>query len=150
MVTRPTYVGGLGFGMKWDRDSMHDTLQYMCRDPICRKYHHNDLTFPMLYPFNENSVLPLSHDEVLYGKGSLVAKMAGGDCQKFASPRLLLEQMCSQPRKNLLFMEAELGQWRGWDHDGSPKMAWHGRPCSIEIGLPALAVVRLSSGKRET
>jgi len=123
MVSRPTYVGGLGFGMKWDMGWMHDTLQYMSRDPIYRKYHHNDLTFRMLYAFNENFVLPLSHDEVIYGKGSLLGKMPGDDWQKFANLRLLLGYMYSQPGKKLLFMGAELGQWREWDHDGIPD--WH-------------------------
>ncbi len=123
MVSRPTYLGGLGFGMKWDMGWMHDTLQYMSRDPIHRKYHHNDLTFRMLYAFNENFVLPLSHDEVVYGKGSLLGKMPGDDWQKFANLRLLLGYMYSQPGKKLLFMGAELGQWREWNHDGSPD--WH-------------------------
>jgi len=123
MVSRPTYVGGLGFGMKWDMGWMHDTLQYMSRDPIHRKYHHNDLTFRMLYAFNENFILPLSHDEVVYGKGSLLGKMPGDDWQKFANLRLLLGYMYSQPGKKLLFMGAELGQWREWGHDGS--LDWH-------------------------
>ena len=123
MVSRPTYVGGLGFGMKWDMGWMHDTLQYMSRDPIHRKYHHNDLTFRMLYAFNENFVLPLSHDEVVYGKGSILGKMPGDDWQKFANLRLLLGYMYAQPGKKLLFMGVELGQWREWDHDGSPD--WH-------------------------
>jgi len=123
MVSRPTYLGGLGFGMKWDMGWMHDTLQFMSHDPIHRKYHHNDLTFRMLYAFNENFVLPLSHDEVVYGKGSLIGKMPGDDWQKFANLRLLLGYMYSQPGKKLLFMGAELGQWREWDHDGN--LDWH-------------------------
>ncbi len=123
MVSRPTYLGGLGFGMKWDMGWMHDTLQYMSRDPIYRKYHHNNLTFRMLYAFHENFVLPLSHDEVVHGKGSLLGKMPGDDWQKFANLRLLLGYMYSQPGKKLLFMGAELGQWREWGHDGSPD--WH-------------------------
>ncbi|MFC1909257.1 1,4-alpha-glucan branching protein GlgB [Chloroflexota bacterium] len=123
MVSRPTYLGGLGFGVKWDMGWMHDTLQYMSRDPVHRKYHHNDLTFRMLYAFNENFVLPLSHDEVVYGKGSLLGKMPGDEWQKFANLRLLLGYMYAQPGKKLLFMGAELGQWREWDHDGS--LDWH-------------------------
>lgn len=123
MVSRPTYAGGLGFGLKWDMGWMHDTLQYISRDPIYRKYHHNDLTFRMLYAFTENFVLPLSHDEVVHGKGSLLSKMPGDDWQKFANLRLLLGYMYTQPGKKLLFMASELGQWQEWHHDGSPD--WH-------------------------
>ena len=123
MVSRPTYLGGLGFGLKWDMGWMHDTLLYMSRDPVYKKYHHNDLTFRMLYAFNENFVLPLSHDEVVHGKGSLLGKMPGDDWQKFANLRLLLGYMYAQPGKKLLFMGSELGMWREWNHDGS--LDWH-------------------------
>ena len=123
MVSRPTYIGGLGFGLKWDMGWMHDTLEYMTKDPIHRKYHHNSLTFRLLYAFFENFVLPLSHDEVTHGKGSLLGKMPGDDWQKFANLRLLLGYMYAQPGKKLLFMGGEFGQWREWTHDDC--MEWH-------------------------
>jgi len=119
MVSRPTYVGGLGFGLKWDMGWMHDTLEYMSQDPIFRKYHHNQLTFRMLYAFHENFILPLSHDEVVYGKGSLLGKMPGDDWHRFANLRLLFGSMYAQPAKKLLFMGGEFGQWREWAHDES-------------------------------
>jgi 1,4-alpha-glucan branching enzyme len=119
MVSRPNYVGGLGFGLKWDMGWMHDTLQYMSQDPIYRRYHHNKLTFRMLYAFHENFVLPLSHDEVVYGKRSLIGKMPGDDWQKFANLRALFGYMYAQPGKKLLFMGGEFGQWREWVHDSS-------------------------------
>ena len=102
MVSKPVYVGGLGFGMKWDMGWMHDTLRYFQNDPIHRKYHHNDLTFRMLYSFQENFVLPLSHDEVVHGKGSLIGKMPGDEWQKFANLRLLFAYMYAQSGKKLL------------------------------------------------
>jgi 1,4-alpha-glucan branching enzyme len=119
MVSRPNYVGGLGFGLKWDMGWMHDTLEYMSQDSIYRRYHHNKLTFRMIYAFHENFVLPLSHDEVVYGKRSLIGKMPGDDWQKFANLRALFGYMYAQPGKKLLFMGGEFGQWREWVHDGS-------------------------------
>jgi 1,4-alpha-glucan branching enzyme len=123
MVSRPTYVGGLGFGMKWDMGWMHDTLRYFSKDPIHRKFHHNDLTFRMIYAFTENFVLPLSHDEVVHGKGSLIGKMPGDDWQKFANLRLLFADMYAQPGKKLVFMGGEIGQWREWNHEIG--IDWH-------------------------
>jgi 1,4-alpha-glucan branching enzyme len=116
-VSRPIYLGGLGFGLKWDMGWMHDTLKYFALDPIHRKYHHNQLTFRMLYGFTENFVLPLSHDEVVHGKGSLIQKMAGDEWQKFANLRLLFGYMYAQPGKKLLFMGDDFGQVREWGHD---------------------------------
>jgi 1,4-alpha-glucan branching enzyme len=122
-VSRPTYLGGLGFGLKWDMGWMHDTLHYMQRDPIYRVYHHNNLTFRMLYAFTENFVLALSHDEVVHGKGSLLNKMPGDVWQKMANLRLLYGYMYGQPGKKLLFMGGEFGQWSEWNHESS--LDWH-------------------------
>jgi len=122
-VSRPTSVGGLGFGYKWDMGWMHDTLKYLARDPVYRQYHQNEITFRMLYAFTENYVLPLSHDEVVHGKGSLLAKMPGDRWQKFANLRLLYSYMFAQPGKKLLFMGAEVAAWNEWNHDGS--VDWH-------------------------
>jgi 1,4-alpha-glucan branching enzyme len=134
-VSRPTYLGGLGFGMKWDMGWMHDTLQYMSHDPIHRTYHHNLLTFRMLYGFSENFVLPLSHDEVVHGKGSLVGKMPGDEWQRFANLRLLLGYMHAQPGKKLLFMGGEFGQVREWTHDSS--LEWHVLAYPVHHGVQA-------------
>ncbi len=123
MVSRPTYVGGLGFGYKWNMGWMNDTLSYMSKEPIFRKYRHNQMTFSIWYAFTENFVLPLSHDEVVHLKGSLVKKMPGDDWQKMANLRLLLGYMYAHPGKKLLFMGAEMAQWTEWDHDQS--LDWH-------------------------
>jgi 1,4-alpha-glucan branching enzyme len=123
MVSRPVYLGGLGFGLKWDMGWMHDTLTYLRREPIHRQYHHNELSFRMIYAFSENFVLPLSHDEVVHGKGSLLQKMPGDDWQQFANLRLLFGYMFGQPGKKLLFMGGEWGQRHEWRHDSS--LDWH-------------------------
>jgi 1,4-alpha-glucan branching enzyme len=123
MVARPTSVGGLGFGLKWDMGWMHDTLKYFQQDPVHRKYHHDKLTFRFLYAFNENFKLPLSHDEVVHGKGSLLGKMPGDPWQQFANLRLLYGLMNAEPGKKLLFMGAEFGQGSEWKHDES--LEWH-------------------------
>jgi 1,4-alpha-glucan branching enzyme len=123
MVSRPTYLGGLGFGMKWNMGWMHDTLQYAGESPIHRSYHHHKLTFGLLYAFHENFVLPYSHDEVVHGKGSMLGKMPGDEWQKFANLRVLYGWMWMHPGKKLLFMGGEFGQWNEWNHDRS--LDWH-------------------------
>ena len=116
-VTRPVYVGGLGFSMKWNMGWMHDSLQYMHQDPVYRHFHHDQLTFGLLYAFTENFLLPFSHDEVVHGKGSMVNKMPGDEWQRFANLRLLYSYMFTYPGKKLLFMGCEFGQGREWNHD---------------------------------
>jgi len=123
MVSRPTYLGGLGFGLKWNMGWMHDTLQYMSKEPIHRRYHLNNLTFGLVYAFTENFVLALSHDEVVHGKGSLLGRMPGDRWQRFANLRAYLAFMYGHPGKKLLFMGGEFGQEREWSHQRS--LDWH-------------------------
>jgi 1,4-alpha-glucan branching enzyme len=122
-VSRPTYLGGLGFGLKWNLGWMHDTLKYLQNDPVHRKYHHSRLTFSIWYAFSENFVLPLSHDEVVHGKGSIIGRMPGDGWQQFAGVRLLYGYMWTHPGKKLLFMGGEFAQRREWHHDES--LEWH-------------------------
>ncbi|MDQ1444557.1 MAG: 1,4-alpha-glucan branching enzyme, partial [Acidimicrobiaceae bacterium] len=122
-VSRPTYLGGLGFGFKWNMGWMHDTLDYFSKEPVYRRYHHNELTFGLLYAFTENFVLPLSHDEVVHGKGSLLNKMPGDRWQQLANLRALYAWMWAHPGKQLLFMGGEIAQEREWSHDRS--LDWH-------------------------
>jgi 1,4-alpha-glucan branching enzyme len=133
MVSKPVYVGGLGFGMKWNMGWMHDTLKYLSNDPVHRKYHHDKLTFSIMYAFSENFVLPLSHDEVVHGKGSLHGKMPGDEWQKNANLRTLFGYMYGHPGKKLLFMGGEFGQWKEWNHDDS--LEWHGLEHPSHKGL---------------
>jgi 1,4-alpha-glucan branching enzyme len=136
MVSRPIYVGGLGFGFKWDMGWMHDTLEYFHKEPIHRRWHHNLLTFRNLYAWNENFVLPLSHDEVVHGKGSLFGKMPGDDWQRFANLRAMLAHMWCTPGKKLLFMGDEFGQAREWNHDQG--LDWHLLDSGPNAGLQRL------------
>jgi 1,4-alpha-glucan branching enzyme len=123
MVSRPTYIGGLGFGMKWMMGWMHDTLQYFKKESIYRRYHQNDITFSMTYAFTENFMLPLSHDEVVYGKHSILGRMPGDEWQRFANLRLLYGYMYTHPGTKLLFMGAEFGQSGEWNFENS--LDWH-------------------------
>ncbi|MGB6603061.1 MAG: 1,4-alpha-glucan branching protein GlgB [Steroidobacteraceae bacterium] len=132
-VSRPTYLGGLGFGLKWNMGWMHDTLKYFQTDPIFRKYQHNTLTFSLWYAFSENFVLPISHDEVVHGKGSLIGKMPGDEWQQFANLRLLYGYMWGHPGKKLLFMGSEFGQRREWQHDES--LEWHVLQYPLHAGV---------------
>jgi 1,4-alpha-glucan branching enzyme len=135
-VSQPTHMGGLGFGFKWNMGFMHDTLEYLKRDPVHRKHHHNELTFGLLYAFSENFVLPLSHDEVVHGKGSLLAKMAGDDWQKFANLRAYYAFMWGYPGKKLLFMGQEMAPWTEWSEARS--LDWHLLEHAPHRGMQAL------------
>ncbi len=136
MVSRPVESGGFGFSMKWNMGWMHDTLAYLQQDPVHRRHHHNKLTFGLLYAFTENFVLPLSHDEVVYGKAPLIYKMPGDDWQRFANLRLLLTYQYCNPGKKLLFMGGEFGQTSEWDHDG--QLAWPLRRFPPHAGIERL------------
>jgi 1,4-alpha-glucan branching enzyme len=135
-VSRPTYLGGLGFGFKWNMGWMHDTLSYFQQDPIYRRFHHHELTFSLMYAFSENFILPLSHDEVVHGKGSLIGKMAGDHWQKLANLRALYAYMWAHPGKKLLFMGGELAQEREWGHERS--LDWHLLERPDHAGIQAL------------
>ena len=133
MVSRPVHLGGLGFGNKWNMGWMHDTLKYFSKDPVFRKFVHDKLTFSLWYAFNENFLLPLSHDEVVHGKGSLIGKMPGDEWQKFANLRALYGYMYTHPGKKLLFMGCEFGQVKEWNHDES--LEWHVTAYPVHNGL---------------
>jgi 1,4-alpha-glucan branching enzyme len=135
-VSRPVHLGGLGFGFKWNMGWMHDTLSYWSKDPIYRRFHHNQVTFSMVYAYSENFVLPLSHDEVVHGKGSLVGKMPGDKWQRFANLRTLFAYMWAHPGKMLLFMGGEIGQEREWNHDVS--LDWHVLDDGFHVGVQKL------------
>lgn len=135
-VSRPTYLGGLGFGQKWMMGWMHDTLEYFKKDPIHRKYHQNDITFSLMYAFTENFMLPLSHDEVVHGKGSLMDRMPGDEWRRFANLRLMYSLMYAHPGTKLLFMGSEFGQTSEWNHDSS--LEWHLLQFDLHKGMLGL------------
>ncbi len=146
-VSRPTYAGGLGFTYKWNMGWMNDTLEYMSEDPIHRNYHHDKMTFSLVYAYSENYVLPLSHDEVVHGKRSLLARMPGDRWQQFANLRAYFGMMYCHPGKKLLFMGAELAQWQEWNHDAS--LDWHLLDDPLHLGVQKL-VRKLNSAYRST
>jgi len=135
-VSKPTYLGGLGFGQKWMMGWMHDTLTYFKNDPIHRKYHQNEITFSIMYAFTENFMLPLSHDEVVHGKGSLMGRMPGDEWQRFANLRLMYAYMFTHPGSKLLFMGCEFAQTSEWKHDIS--LDWHLLQYSLHKGVQTL------------
>jgi 1,4-alpha-glucan branching enzyme len=136
MVSQPTYLGGLGFSLKWNMGWMHDTLGYMIKDSLFRRFHHHQMTFGMLYAFHENFILPISHDEVVHGKGSLLGKMSGDEWQKFANLRAYLGFMWGYSGKKLLFMGCEFGQWQEWNHDTG--LEWQALNAPRHLGLQRL------------
>ena len=146
-VSRPTYDGGLGFSMKWNMGWMNDTLKYFCKDPVHRKYHHDELTFSLIYAFSENFMLPFSHDEVVHGKGSLIDQMPGDIWQKFANLRLLYAYMWTHPGKNLLFMGCEIAQWKEWDYNKS--LDWNLLEHDTHRGIQKMVADLNSVYKRE-
>jgi 1,4-alpha-glucan branching enzyme len=135
-VSRPVHLGGLGFGFKWNMGWMHDTLAYYSKEPIYRRFHHNHLTFSLMYAWSENFVLPLSHDEVVHGKGSLVGKMPGDEWQRLANLKCLFAYMWAHPGKQLIFMGGEIAQDREWDHDRS--IDWHQLDDAGHLGVQRL------------
>src|SRR5690606_12524174 len=137
-VSRPTYLGGLGFGQKWMMGWMHDTLNFFKKDPIHRKYHQNEITFSLMYAFTENFMLPLSHDEVVHGKGSLIGRMPGDEWQRFANLRLLYAHMYTHPGTKLLFMGGEFGQTSVWNHNHS--LDWHLLDYDLHQGVRKLVI----------